>query len=70
MTFAEFSIRFLLYNWLGSEFYNTTLHQNIFPFGLMLTTLDLWKSRGIGRDVFLKLIPRDCDRQRSTNIGY
>jgi hypothetical protein len=33
----------------------------------MLTTLDLWKNRGIGLDVFyIETIPRDHDRQRST----
>ncbi len=36
---------------------------------LMLTTLDLWKSRGIGRVVFyIETIPRDRDRQLSTTI--
>jgi hypothetical protein len=38
---------------------------------LLLTTLDLWKSLGIGRDVFFNIetIPRDPDRQRSTKIA-
>jgi hypothetical protein len=36
---------------------------------LLLTTLDLWKSRGTGRDVFyIETIPRDPDRQRSIKI--
>jgi hypothetical protein len=36
----------------------------------MLTTLDLWKSRGIGRDVFyIETIHRHRDRQRSTTIA-
>ncbi len=35
----------------------------------LLTTLDIWKSRGIGRDFFyIETIPRDRDRQRSTKI--
>jgi hypothetical protein len=37
---------------------------------LLLTTLDLWKSRGIGRNVFyIETILRDRDRQRSTKIA-
>ncbi len=37
---------------------------------LLLTTLDLWKSQGIGCDVFyIETIPRDRDRQRSTKIS-
>jgi hypothetical protein len=36
----------------------------------MLTTLDLWKSRGIGTMFFYtETIPRDRDRQRSTKIA-
>ena len=36
----------------------------------MLTTLDFWKSQGIGGDVFyIETISRHCDRQQSTKIG-
>jgi hypothetical protein len=35
----------------------------------LLTTLDLWKSLGIGRnDFYIATVPRDHDRQWSTKI--